>query len=128
MKNREEFERFAALYLQQVVLLTKRINKPILLKGMFIDILEEYDCLQLRSIESLTDEEWLNVMELEGLPRGSESIENLKRGIFLDLDCHCIRYSIIDYWRSIGIAVPFMNYSVEDMVNMGWIKLKQESK
>lgn len=28
-----------------------------------------------------------------------------------------------DYLRSKGYALPYMQYSVEDLVNMGWIKL-----
>lgn len=31
-------------------------------------------------------------------------------------------YEHHDYLRSKGYAVPFMNYSVEDMLKLGWIK------
>lgn len=30
---------------------------------------------------------------------------------------------IVDYLRSKGYAIPFMNFSVEDLVEMNWVKL-----
>jgi hypothetical protein len=32
---------------------------------------------------------------------------------------------IIDFLRSRGYAVPYMDYSVEDLINKGWIKLEE---
>lgn len=33
---------------------------------------------------------------------------------------------VADYLRSKGYTLPWKNYSVEDLVNMGWVKLKQD--
>lgn len=31
-----------------------------------------------------------------------------------------------DYLRSKGYALPYLNYSVEDLIQMNWIKLKED--
>jgi len=33
---------------------------------------------------------------------------------------------LTDYLRSKGYAVPFMEYSVEDLVSLGWVRLDQQ--
>lgn len=65
----------------------------------------EIEYLQLRSISQLTDEE---KVYLESLP-----------------DTQDYPRKSADYLRSIGVAVPFRQYSVEEMIEKNWIKLKE---
>ena len=46
-----------------------------------------------------------------------------KPGFYLG-EGHLIPYEV-DYLRNKGYALPWMNLSVQDMVDYGWIKLKE---
>lgn len=130
MENRKEFERFAALYWGQT---TGLGSEPAGIIGISIYTIKRITCIRLRSIESLTDEEYGKIAELTGYfdPKpyiGKNAIDEMfgfDKGYTPIEECvyASMGLQIYDYLRSIGIAVPFMNYSVEDMVKMGWIKL-----
>ena len=74
--------------------------------------------LQLKPLSKITDEDAISMYR--GLERNYESanqfLEDYKSIDFLE-------QSEVDFLRSKGYAVPFMNYSVEDLVKMGWVQL-----
>lgn len=45
-----------------------------------------------------------------------KTMTNVKNGGVINLHA-------VDYLRSKGYAIPFMEYSVEELVNLGWMRL-----
>ena len=74
--------------------------------------------LQLKSLSKITDEDAISMYR--GLERNYESanqfLEDYKSIGFLE-------QSEVDFLRSKGYAVPFMGYSVDDLVKIGWVQL-----
>lgn len=97
--------------------------------------------LLLRSIKDITDNEAFGVAKLfySGYPefwRDIHGLEILAAPVNRrDLDTGHFSYSITDYLRSIGIALPFttvedgkpVTYSVEQQIENGWIKINPKS-
>ena len=74
--------------------------------------------LQLKPLSKITDEDAISMYR--GLKRNYESanqfLEDYKSIGFLE-------QSEVDFLRSKGYAVPFMEYSVDELVKMGWVQL-----
>ena len=74
--------------------------------------------LQLKPLSKITDEDAISMYR--GLGRNYESanqfLEDYKSIGFLE-------QSEVDFLRSKGYAVPFMGYSVDELVKMGWVQL-----
>lgn len=74
--------------------------------------------LQLKPLSKITDEDAISMYR--GLERNYESanqfLEDYKSIGFLE-------QSEVDFLRSKGYAVPFMGYSVAELVKMGWVQL-----
>lgn len=90
-------------------------------EGGFYKNINEQDLILLRSIDSLTEEEikafnsrYFHASRHEFL--GVVSL-NFSNATILTL-------LIIDYLRSIGIAIPYLGHSVEELVQLGIVKLK----
>lgn len=119
MENRKEFERFAVLYWGQKVLRSGNYGPDIISGGYNLQHTSFF--LQLRSIESLTDEGFKKLESLGGSTY--PTLETYKPYAIRCVKNHRITPIELDYLRSIGIAVPFMNYGVEQMIEMGWVKI-----
>lgn len=78
----------------------------------------ETSCLVLKSLSKITDKDAISMYR--GLERNYESanqfLEDYKSIGFLE-------QGEVDFLRSNGYAVPFMNYSVDDLVSFGWVRL-----
>lgn len=93
--------------------------------------LELHDAhLSLRSINSLTDSEAIEVAKM--YPTFGKTDEIQRTRIFLDQqlslsDSRWINLPshIIDYLRSIGIALPFMGLSVNQLIEAGVLKIRE---
>lgn len=78
--------------------------------------------LQLKPLSKITDKDAEHIMELEGFIDGFLSddflnfLNDLKKG-------HCNKFQVVDYLRSKGYALPFMEYSVDDLVSFRWVQL-----
>lgn len=74
--------------------------------------------LQLKPLSKITDEDAISMYR--GLERNYESanqfLEDYKSIGFLE-------QSEVDFLRSKGYAVPYMEYSVDELVKIGWVKL-----
>ena len=74
--------------------------------------------LQLKPLSKITDEDAISMYR--GLERNYESanqfLEDYKSIGFLE-------QSEVDFLRSKGYVVPFMGYSVDDLVKIGWVQL-----
>lgn len=76
--------------------------------------------LELKSLDKITDDEAKQMHRGIGknYTSAQEFLEDNKVFGFLS-------QNEVDYLRSRGYAVPFMNYSVSDLIEMGWIKIKK---
>ncbi len=74
--------------------------------------------LELKPLSKITDEDVISMYR--GLERNYESanqfLEDYKSIGFLE-------QSEVDFLRSKGYAVPFMEYSVDDLISFGWVRL-----
>ena len=74
--------------------------------------------LQLKPLSKITDEDAISMYR--GLERNYESsnqfLEDYKSIGFLE-------QSEVDFLRSKSYAVPYMEYSVDELVKMGWVQL-----
>ncbi len=138
----ENKAKFFALYLFQEVLNldtgqhSRNYNKLWPLKPEDIDCLEPSDCLSLRSIDQLTDREiktlvsdvWQIGFDDWGTVNGfEEAIKHYrsKKDFPFGAGGHAM-VRVIDYLRSIGILVPWLGLSCEDLQKCGWVKIKQQ--
>lgn len=133
-------ERFAAQYMnvakfQWEYYDSSGITVPVLLTPLrfvqsYTDLSVSKVWILLRSIESLSDAEAIEVAKIwwdeNKMPQMIDAEEGkwiadryLKNGKKLELN-------MIDYLRSIGICLPFMGYSVEELVEAGWVRIKGE--
>lgn len=84
----------------------------------FIEYLP-YSILILKSLTYISDEDALNV-EFQNSSHFNKCMVSYGEE-FYDL---ILKHSQIDYLRSKGYALPFMGLSIDEMVNVGWIKVK----
>lgn len=113
MKTQNTLEnkaRFFAQYWGQKIICFPHNKNPIrydnpnkLLAGKF----ERNAYLELKPLSQISDEDAINL----GYGYASHLKSNLDRNI--------------DQLRNLGFAVPYMDLSVEDLVEYGWIKLKE---
>ena len=109
---------FFAQYWGQQVQRYENNNYKKVVNGFIETNLQDKDYLLLKPISKITDEDAISMYR--GLERNYESANQ-----FLE-DYKSIGFLVqseVDFLRSKGYAVPFMNYSVEDLVKMGWVQL-----
>ena len=73
--------------------------------------------LQLKPLSKITDEDAMVIQKITGanhLPKQPLIYACLKKSDAIP---------VIDYLRSKGYAVPFMEYSVEDLIEFDWVRL-----
>ena len=110
--------RFFAQYWGQQVQRYENNNYKKVVNGFIETNLQDKDYLLLKPISKITDEDAISMYR--GLERNYESanqfLEDYKSIGFLE-------QSEVDFLRSKGYAVPFMGYSVDDLVKIGWVQL-----
>ena len=110
--------RFFAQYWGQQVQRYENNNYKKVVNGFIETNLQDKDYLLLKPISKITDEDAISMYR--GLERNYESanqfLEDYKSIGFLE-------QSEVDFLRSKGYAVPFMVYSVDDLVKIGWVRL-----
>ena len=110
--------RFFAQYWGQQVQRYENNNYKKVVNGFIETNLQDKDYLLLKPISKITDEDAISMYR--GLERNYESanqfLEDYKSIGFLE-------QSEVDFLRSKGYAVPFMGYSVDELVKMGWVQL-----
>lgn len=91
---------------------------------------QEEAFLYLREISQLTDDEAIEVAKIMW-PSHSQlhTAEEGRWYVLKERATYPNDYlALCDYLRSIGIALPFMGHSVEELVGAGWIKLVTNDK
>jgi hypothetical protein len=113
-------------------------------------LIHNNDFLSLKSLSSITDEDAIEVAKLMGLSEGDFEVSHRSTDIHIESysqeftlffeDCSIyfndfdtdsantgIDYlSAYDFLRSKGYALPFMGWSVEQMIEAGWIKIAKK--
>lgn len=119
------------LYLGQRIFLTKSCFQSYVTMSHHQS--DEIEHVLLRSIDSLTDEEIKTMavllyphMDPNGVVDKETSIKYYLGKIPIDgtEDTIPVICGTYDYLRSIGIALPYLGHSVEELVQLGVVKLK----
>ena len=131
-----EKQRFFALYWGQQVLCWKGLHTTLdecyWIEGRESDI-ERY--LSLYSLSDITDEDAIEVAKIKGwndVLNEKGNIKAIKDWLFeqeyqyLSETNTLFRCGeMIDYLRSRGYALPFNGRSVEEMIELGWLKIRK---
>jgi hypothetical protein len=81
--------------------------------------------LQLKPLSKITDDDVQELLPLVSFQFSSrytdEQIkEEIKKSV---LDTKMMPSELFDFLRSKGYALPYMNYSVDDLISFGWVQL-----
>ncbi len=127
-KLKLEKERFFAQYWGQLILALHVNDKGYCINSRNIRNIES-NFLELTDITEITDEEATEVANILGI-RG----DNLKQIViqlfnggdtFLRGNVNWFDFlSAYQFLQSRGYALPFMNYPITQLIEMGWIKIK----
>ena len=111
---------FTAQYFGQKVLSFNEI-----LSGKHLDRFYNLEPLQLKSLENINDydDDYNELMDI---------LETHMPEHFINANIHNESFSInifksymaLDYLRSKGYLLPFRNYSADQIISMGWAKIK----
>lgn len=76
--------------------------------------------IELKSLEKITDDEAREMYRGVSMnyTTAEQFLEDNKVFGFLS-------QNEVDYLRSKGYAVPFMGYSVDELIKIGWVKIKE---
>jgi hypothetical protein len=119
--------RFFGQYIEQIVAKeTKYPNSPTINTTTVFSIndLSNYH-LELKPLSKMTDKDAEELLPFVSFQFSSKYTDNdikeeIKKSV---LDTEMMPSELFDFLRSKGYALPFMNYSVEDLVSFGWVQL-----
>lgn len=124
-------ERFFAQYWgQKVMELPYLVMREV--DGFYLQVIARHNKpLHLRPLDQITDKEAIEVAKIGGVRYQLDSSMITHGRLLLSEYINSSRCNvrgcdwmfIVDYLRYIGVAIPFMGISVEDLVSAGWIKL-----
>lgn len=85
--------------------------------------------LELKPLESISDEDCLNIGKIINLAHLSpeETLIDLVKDVLIkrrDKGKVDLWLNIFDYLRLKGYALPWMGLSIQDLIDYGWIELK----
>lgn len=129
MENKEQF---FAQYYNQSVYYNNRINLVQRMNHNCLSIGRPEDYLLLKEVSNIEDNHLKEIGEiLDFFPlEGVKNIQDLKDQLMyilewqVSLEC---QLKITDYLRSKGYALPFRGLTIDQQIEKGWIKLKDES-
>ena len=81
--------------------------------------------LELKPLSKITDEDVEELLPLVSFQFSSRyTDEQIKEEIRKSvIDTEMMPLDLTDYLRSKGYALPFMEYSVDDLISFGWVQL-----
>ncbi len=128
---------FALYYGQEVAFVPSYSDRNNLIKSKVFSF-KEIEYLELKPLSKITDEDikqWAYLLfksefKIIELYQNASDVWVIFNEIGVPFliqpqDCNAMQ---IDYLRSKGYALPFMEYSIEDLVNIGWVKLTTSKK
>ena len=125
MKTQNTLEnkaRFFAQYWGQHVLY---FSSDFLRKIDYLTIvgIENDDYLELKPLSQISDEDSIEISK--EFPAFKSDIRNSVKELFKEFDVLELSLETGDYLRLKCYALPWMDLSVEDLVEYGWVKLKK---
>lgn len=96
--------------------------------------LNETDYLELKPLSQISDEDAIHGLKLIISSRNSSAFDYCKSqnysieqmvNYFNRHLVYDFKLILTDYLRSKGYALPYMDLSVEDLIEYGWVKLKE---
>ena len=131
LENKARF--FAQYFGQHVLYFSSDFLRKI--DNLTLDSIENDDFLELKPLSQISDEDSIEVSKIFGLGHLSGAIKELILSIFrtsindsgTTSSTNGIKnwIQVFDYLRSKGYALPYMDLSVEDLVEYNWVKLKE---
>ena len=85
------------------------------------EIIDSY--LELKPLSQISDEDVIKISK--EFPTFKSDIRNSVKELFQEFDGLELSMKTGDYLRSKGYALSYMDLSVEDLVEYGWVKLKE---
>ena len=120
LENKERF--FAQYFGQHVLYFSSDFLRKI--DNLTLDSVENDDYLELKPLSQISDEDAIKISK--EFYAFKSDIRNSVKELFQEFDVLELSMEIGDYLRSKGYALPWMDLSVEDLVEYGWVKLKEE--
>jgi len=129
LSNKAKF--FALYWGQKVYWFTDSFIRKV--DHVVLNTVEESCFLELKPLSSITDEDIEHLINLMGLVR--TALENNEwraffNTVFIEKGMPATEFHVfqvqtaLDFLRSKGYALPWMDLSVEKQIEYGWIKLK----
>lgn len=119
LENKAKF--FAQYWGQHVLYFSSDFLRKI--DSLTLDSVENDDYLELKPLSQISDEDASKVCDLIFITNNNLNIQQIKQIVILIESNNWNNYKIFDYLRSKGYALPYMDLSVEDLIEYGWIKL-----
>ena len=126
--------RFFALYWMQDVKTSEKHQKkglkPLQINNHSLQYVDSDSFLELKPLSKITDEDLKNIADI-GF-NFNQKVTHFKvetKAVFgyyiMPSESKYVRLDVphIDYLRSKGYALPFMEYSVDELVELGWVRL-----
>ena len=141
LENKAKF--FVQYWGQYVLYFTSDFLRKI--DNLTLDSVENDDFLELKPLSQISDEDAIELMRLKIESKGVVDIETIEiENKTLDGYTFIVKYknwgdervgfifnghtnplSFYDFLRSKGYALPWMDLSVEDLIEYGWVKLNE---
>lgn len=133
--------RFFAQYYGQEILKVSDFDGKFMkwhILGENLDNIKDYECILLKHISTISEDECIFIgTEILDIPTGLINYEHkvsyVKNVIINQLNKNITKigkvdvvysnFYLLDYLRKQGYAVPFLNYSVQNLINLGWVQL-----
>ena len=119
LENKARF--FAQYWGQHVLYFSSDFLRKI--DNLTLDSIENDDFLELKPLSQIGDEDAVEISKF--YPSFGSDIRNAVKELFKEWNVLELSIETGDYLRSKGYALPWMDLSVEDLVEYGWIKLKE---
>ena len=119
LENKARF--FAQYFGQHVLYFSSDFLRKI--DNLTLDSVEDDDFLELKPLSHISDEDAIEISK--EYPAFGSDIRNSVKELFQEFDVLELSIKTGDYLRSKGYALPYMDLSVEDLVEYGWVKLKE---
>jgi len=139
MKEQEDKAKFFAQYWGQQVFQSKSFEDDSPCHFYKLSGTDENDYLLLTPLSDITDEDAKRIATILQLSNNNTSMKDalpftkqlikhwLEYDDSFDENVYHLDYlEGCDYLRSKGYALPYLNYSIEDLIEKGWIKLKEK--
>ncbi len=122
--------RFFAQYWGQLYEFKNTKTTWIINEGAFPLEKEGNERLILTDLKNITDEDAIDVAKIFGMTEDFEFIGKILCNTIFDnseseseTTIYNSNAKAVDYLRSKGYAVPYMEYSVDDLISFGWVRL-----